>query len=316
MKNFILKLIIVALCSLAILFSFIGCLEDDESGFIVDNPTDWKSVYMVGEDLSLDGLKIKYYPSVENLNDYQSVNVTLDMVENFDSSSAGNKTFTIKYKGLETPKISYVVVEYTPFTVDYTFCIDDNVVANINSASNKATITSYACFSDYVTCNGVTTQIDLMRTVERNQSLLDDNYLSALSFTYQNRKISYVNIPNENSIIMITNETTTTSQTAKSLISPNLTATYKSDVDENGYVVIAKFDQNYGLNVYLVEDGTDISTTTPIATFTAENCVLQPGNIFKYTIDGCQASFSNSFIMFKHFSAGNIAYTHVLNAVE
>ena len=38
MKNFILKLIIVAFCSLAILFSFIGCLEDDESGFIVDNP--------------------------------------------------------------------------------------------------------------------------------------------------------------------------------------------------------------------------------------------------------------------------------------
>lgn len=71
--------------------------------------TPFKLVYVVGEDLDVDGGQITITYGDETPDEI--IEITADMVKNFSTTTAGSKTLKIQYDGLTSSLIEYVVNE-------------------------------------------------------------------------------------------------------------------------------------------------------------------------------------------------------------
>jgi len=88
--------------------------------YVVKNPSTlsmfvpFKTNYVVGESLNVNGGVVCYTDEDGNK---QYAQVVSNMVENFNNTSAGDKTMTVKYQGL-TLSVNYVVSDYADIKLD------------------------------------------------------------------------------------------------------------------------------------------------------------------------------------------------------
>lgn len=278
-----------------------GCapiIDNSGAAYVsVEKELHWKHIYQVGEDLSLDGLTVKYFPNVSDLNDFETVTLTRDMISGFDTSKEGSFEMTVTYKG-KTATVGYTVVpKATPFEIIKTFCIAENTVVSIDSTSMKATV---LVFDNYFKA----TENQPAKTEEKKLSyLVNSKGKTCVSFEYNGSRYDFFDdAEGKQYPVVITligggsvQQTLATPITLSTLQLPRKNTVYKSELKDGIYYSI-KIDDSYNAVVtkHTVEGSTTVDAV--LDSYLASDAVLTANGLFKYWQhkDGYSASATMS----------------------
>lgn len=273
-----------------------GCATmDDGSAYLqVEKGLQWKSVYQVGEALSLNGLTAKYFRDLES-DDYETVTLKEDMITDFDTSKEGSFTMKITYKG-KTDTVSYTVVpKATPFEVIQTFCLAENTVVSIDSTVMKATV---LVFDNYF--KAVENQPS--KTVEASLSyLVNGKGKTCASFEYNGSRYDLFYDEETNRYSLLTSSASSSSVGSSerlvysinlaSLPLPRKNVSYQSTPTDGVHYSI-QIDDSYHAVVKKHTAGGTGTVDTVLDSFAATDAVLSSNGLFKYvqTKDGYTAT--------------------------
>lgn len=259
--------------------------EDDNSGaenFQVEVGLQWKKVYQVGEKLSLDGLTGKYYEDIDDEDDYKKVTIKESMISGFDTSKVGSYTMTVTYKG-KSDQIDYkVVAKAEQFEINKTFCIGENTVASINSATMKAKISVFDNYFKAVDGHSSKTEEKTLSYLVNGQGetcisfdyngLRYDIFYDAESGQYTMKTVSADNSAASSSTQTIH------PITLNALHLPQKNVAYKSEAKDGVYYSI-KLDDSY--NAVVTKHTAEGDTVTD--SFTANESVLTTNGFLRYS---------------------------------
>lgn len=282
----------------ALLLTACASTDDGAAYFQVEKGLQWKSIYQVGETLSLNGLTAKYFRDIDS-DDYETVTLKEDMITGFDTSKEGSFTMTVTYKG-KTDTVSYTVVsKATPFEVIQTFCLAENKVVSIDSTVMKATV---LVFDNYF--KAVENQPS--KTVETSLSFLVNNKgKTCASFEYNGSRYDLFYDEETNRYSMLTSSASSSSVgTTERLVYPiNLASlplpqknvSYQSTPTDGAYYSI-QIDDSYHAVVkkHKIEGAGTVDTV--LDSFAATDTVLSSNGLFKYVLskDGYTATATMS----------------------
>lgn len=259
--------------------------QSDAAYLEVEKGLHWKNLYQIGDALSLDGLTVKYFRDIIESNDFEIVTLTNDMISGFDTSKEGSFTMTITYHG-KTATVDYTVAPgATPFAIRETFCIGENTVVSIDSASMTATV---LVFDHY------------FKALENQPTKTEENALSYLvnrkgktcvSFAYDGANYEiYYDDENEayfiKTVSLGENNATTTEQLAHTisldaLQAPQKNVVYQSKREGDIYYSI-KIDDSYGAVVTKHTVNGDTTVDTVLDRYRADDATLTANGLFRY----------------------------------
>lgn len=256
----------------------------------------WKSVYQVGDSVSLNGLTAKYFPNTVESDDFEEVTLTESMISGFNTSKEGSFTMTVTYKG-KTATVGYTVIpKVTPLEINVAFVIKENTVAAIDTATSTVTISVFDnYFKALANQPSSTVAKPLSNTV---------NSQGEAGVTFEHNGSTYtVRRDSESSTYFI--KTSTVSGSAASSVveqiahpislgtlkAPQKNVAYKSELKDGSYYSI-KLDDSYNAVVtkHTVEGDTTVDTV--VDNFTASNALLITGGLLRYSLykDGFTAT--------------------------
>lgn len=319
MKKVSVRIISVMLCALVLLGLAAGCTAvENNDPYMSLVTSNWKNTYAVGDKISLDGLTLRYCPDCTKLEEYEDIAVTADMVSGFDTSKAGKFTLTLTYKGL-TETVEYSVFEKTAINVKGDFCIATGIVASIDSASGKITLTTYADYLSYKNGNGTKAEVTASTEISGEGK-------TYLKFEY-NDTVYKISETDGSYFITATSKsgTATSSQTVAlepcAPYIPAAGASYVSSPSEDGKKATCVFGEDGSVSVYLTDkDASDVSGITPEITISLENAkIVSPGRISFTTEDGgftytVTVADANSLSVRKGGSDGSMIYRYTCNS--
>lgn len=294
MKKILLKTIIALLCFACLPFAAFGCNSDGGTAdFITADAYSWKNKYFVGEQIDLNYLYVLYYPDVEKIDEYDKIPATDTSkvtIVGFDTSTVGKMKITLKYKNLQTTEVDYEVFEDVAFSVNKTIYLGNNVIASLDSSTQKATIKKYDSLAKLLSEDGTTSQVDFKPTMASD---MDGDPIKVGKFVFENVTYTYSQtgyIIRTQTDGTYTNTTTykATEYNKEKIALPTFDVEYVSQV-ENGKKAIAIFSSDYSLKVYVVDENVDdVTSLTPDATFLGTIASLSTSGIINYVnhVDG------------------------------
>lgn len=292
MKKIIIAVASVLAVAIAVTVTVICCNQKDNKGGMISAKTEnWQNVYVVGQQISLDGLFVLYYEDGENTDDYQKISATQDMVKGFNSATVGEKQITLTYNGYETLGVTYYVIEDIALELNETFAIGDNLAVNLNTQTGKATIYKYSNFKAFKNFAATATELD----VKIKPVKTEDSFTKAITFIFENNLYTYKKV-GQNHTFSVTRSysvengigSSTDSVfavTTSNIVTPTVAVKYQSEV-KDGKKAIALFDADYNLNVYIVDESvTSVEGLDPTCTFAVSCSYFTNTGVVRYVID-------------------------------
>lgn len=247
----------------------------------VEKGLSWKSIYQVGDDISLEGLTAKYFLDVTESSDFEEITLTESMISGFDTSKEGSFAFTVTYKG-KTATVNYTVVpKATPFEIVKTFCISENTVVSVDSTSMKATV---LVFDNYFKA----LENQPTETEEKALSyLVNGKGKTCVSFEYNGTRYDIFYEGEQYS--MVTSSVSDSSSSVReqfvnpvsldTLQTPKKNVVYKSESKDGVYYSVM-VDDSY--NTVVTKHGPEGDTV--INTYSADDAILTVNGLFRYSL--------------------------------
>ena len=257
----------------------------------------WRNYYVKGEEVDLRGLIANYYSSPDA--SAQSVNVTSNMISGFSTESTGEKQMTVSYQGL-SKTISYTVYDFESSKYE----LPNDLIGGINKIWHYDSSTKTIKYSEYSSYKQIrdsfdnpTKKIEGTYTHSVNKDgyacfrfkadnndyeyAVDGEYIKVYSYAYEN------NVKTSESTSQIG---VGAKYDAANVKLPQKSVIYTSEKTDQDWGDQKKakhmafvVDENYDVKVYAeIEMITDVTSLTPVLTFTFDMSYLSNGNSVGY----------------------------------
>ena len=253
----------------------------------------WRSNYVKGEEINLQGLVAKYYSDVGAEADIASV--TKEMISDFDTTTAGEKYLKVTYRGF-SKTIKYEVFDFD--NARYSFI--NNYIYGVNKIWHYNSTTKTISNRTYDSYIQIRDNFDVPKTKQEASYTLSVNKDKdpAFRFYFGDEELEFTCYDNSFKLYgyQMNNKTRreVRSETASSVIGydkdsvikPTAGVLYNSNKSDKDYGDEKKYkfaaftvDSNLNVNVYLEEYKIiDISTLTPIFSFSGMDSYLANDN--------------------------------------
>lgn len=324
MKKTVKILSLVMAAFMLITLAFTSCnIPEDNSGLagIEINASSWKKTYFVGDQLSLDGLKVRYFTNMLESSSYEEIAVTQSMVSGFSTASVGTFNMTVTYKG-KTDTVQYKVVEKADVTVNAIFCLGENLLVKIDSTAMKATVYTYDNYFKVLKNEpSNTATVDMTLSPNSNgDSVFNFNYNNMAYKFWFDKQLNKYSV--SNSVDGAVQTRTVNEISFDAMLSPKADSVYKSEVKDGKYYSV-KVDGSFGLTVSLHEVAADGTVNdTVLVTYSANDAKLSVNGALAYSKADGGANYyarmmkKGEFSIRKDNSDATTAYSAVCTLAE